>query len=119
MLLISCEIILILTWPPNFVTVPTAVANQVATIAITDTKLYVPVVTLSTQDDVRILDQLKSGFERTINWNKYQSKTTIQAQNQYLDYLTDSSFQGVNKLFVMSFEDNAHQNVTNDIYFRL
>ena len=59
--LINCEINLILTWPANFVIVSTAVANQGATFAITDTKLYVAVVTLSAQDNVKLLDQLKSG----------------------------------------------------------
>ena len=50
---------------------------------ITDTKFYVPVVTLLTQDNARLFQQLKSGFRRTINWNKYQSKVTIQAPNPY------------------------------------
>ena len=48
---------------------------------ITDTKLYFPIVTLSTQDNVKLLKQLESGFKRTVNWNKYQSKTTNQVQN--------------------------------------
>ena len=68
----------------------------------TDTKRYVPVVTLSTQDNAKLLQQLKFGFKRTINWNKYQSKISIARQNQYLDFL---SFQGVNRLFVLSFEN--------------
>ena len=50
---------------------------------------------------------LKSGFRRTINWNNYQSKVTGQEQIRYLDYLFDPSFQGVNKLFVLSFENNT------------
>ena len=58
--LINCEINLILTWPANCVIVSTAVANQGTTFAITDTKLYVAVVTLSAQDNVKLLDQLKS-----------------------------------------------------------
>ena len=63
-----------------------ATANQAPTFAITDTKLYVPLVTLSTQENAKLLQQLKSGLKRTINWNKYQSKTTTQnASNQYLD----------------------------------
>ena len=49
------------------------VANQATTFAITDTNLYVPVVTLSTHDNAKLLDQLKTGFTKTINWNKYQS----------------------------------------------
>ena len=63
--------------------------------------------TLSTNDNANLLQQLKSGFERTINWNKYQSKLTIERQNQYFIYLTDPRFQGVNRLFVLSFENNA------------
>ena len=73
---------------------------------ITDTKLYVPVVTLSTQENIKFLKQLESGFKRIINWNKYLPKTTNQAQSRYLDYLIDPSFQGVNRLFVLSFKDN-------------
>ena len=63
--------------------------NQVPIFTITDTKLYVPAVTSSTQDNAELLEQLKSGFKKTINWNKYQSKTTTQAQKQYLDYLIE------------------------------
>ena len=80
-------------------------ANQVLTFTITDTKLYVLVITLSTQHNTKLLDQLNSGFKRKINWNKYQSKRTTQAQNPYLDFLIDPSFQGVNSLFVLLFED--------------
>ena len=66
----------------------------------TNTKLYVPVVTLSTQENIKLLKQLEYGFKRTINWNKYQSKKTSQAENRYLVVSIDSSFQGVNRLFV-------------------
>ena len=69
--------------------------NQVPTFTITDTKGYVPVVNLSTQDNVKLLQQLKSGFKRTINWNKYQSKVSVEAQNQYLDFQADPNFQRV------------------------
>ena len=55
----------------------TAIANQVATFSITDTKLYVPVVTLSSENIAKLLEQLKSGFKRTINWNNYQQKYQI------------------------------------------
>ena len=97
MFLINCELNLILTWSANCVIVSTAVENQVKTFAITDTT--VPVVTLSTQDNAKLLQQLKSGFKRTVNWNKYQSKVSPEKQNQYLDYLIDPSFQVVNRLF--------------------
>ena len=70
--LIICRINVILTWSANCVIVSTAVVNQGATFAITDTKLYVLLVTLSSQDYTKLQQQLKSGFTRTINWNKYQ-----------------------------------------------
>ena len=62
------------------------VENQNPTFTIIDTKLYVSVKTLSTQDNAKILQQLESGFKRTINWNKYQSKVTQQTQNRNLDF---------------------------------
>ena len=66
--------------------VSSAADYQATTFPITDTKLYVPVVYLSTQDNAKLLQQLKSEFKLTINWNKDQSKTTTQnAPNQYLD----------------------------------
>ena len=77
--LINCEVNLILTRSENCVVVSTNVANQNATFAITDTNLYVPVVTLSTQDNAKLLQQLKSGFKRVINWNKYLSKPELLA----------------------------------------
>ena len=79
MLLINCEISLILTWSTNCVIVSTKVANQNATFETTDTKLYVPVVTLSTHDNFKLLQQLKSGFKRIISWNKYLSKPELLA----------------------------------------
>ena len=58
-----------------------------ATFKITNTKLYVPIVTLSTEDDNKFLEQLKSGFKRTITWNKYRSEMTNQTKNNNLNYL--------------------------------
>ena len=109
MSLITCKIILDLRWSKKCVIVANDIANQEATFSITDTKLYIPVVTLSTQDNEILFEQLKSGFKRTINWNKYQSKISTQISNQYLDYLIDPSFQGINILFVLSFENDAHR----------
>ena len=77
-----------------------------ATFQITDTKLYVPVVTLSKENDIKLLEQLKSGFKRTIKWNKYRSQMTIQPQNNNLNYLIDPTFTKVNRLFVFSFPRN-------------
>ena len=79
--LINCEINLLLTW-----SVDSVISSATGTkSAITDTKLYVPIVTLSTQDNAKLLQQLKSGFKRTINWNKYQSKVAIRTKDPYLD----------------------------------
>ena len=83
---------------------------------ITETKLYVPVVTLSTQDNVKLLQQLKSGFKRTINWNKYESNIKTFAQNRYLNHLINPSFQGVNRLFVLSFE-NEDDRTSHSTYY--
>ena len=99
--LIDFEVNLILTWSSTCVIASVIVANQAATFAITDTKLYVPVVTLSTQENTKFLQQLKSGFKRVINWNKYLSKPELLAQNPNLNHLVEPSFQGVNRLFVL------------------
>ena len=77
---------------------------------ITDTKLYVQVVSLSKQNDKKLLQQLKSGFKRTVKWNKYKSQVTIQPQNKSLNYLIDPMFTKVNRLFVLSFARNAEGN---------
>ena len=84
--------------------------------AIADAKLYVPVVTLSTQDDAKLLQQLKSGFKRTINWNKYESSVKTFAQNRYLNYLINPSFQGVNRLFVLPFENENDRTSHSEYY---
>ena len=106
MALTNCEVNLILTWSANCVIVSTNVENQNATFAITDTKLYVPMVTLSTQDNTKLLQQLKPGFKRVINWNKYLSKPELLAQSPNLNHLVESSFQGVNRLFVLAIEND-------------
>ena len=61
-------------------------------------------ITLSTQDNAKLLQQLKSGFKRIINWNEYESNIKTYAQNKYLNHLINPSFQGVNRFFVLSFE---------------
>ena len=86
-------------------------------ICITDTKLCAPIETLSTQDNTKLLKQLKSAFKRTINWNKYQSKVSSEKQNQYLNFLIDPSFQGVNRLFVSLFENEDDRKVHTGYYF--
>ena len=86
MLLINCEINLILAWSANCVFFSPNVVNQNATFKITDAKLYIPVVTLSTQDNSKLLPQLKYGFKRVISWNKYLSKPALLAQNPNLNH---------------------------------
>ena len=69
-----------------------------------DTNLYIPVITLSNQDNAKLLRQLKSGFKPTVNWNKYQPKTTeLDTPNGYLEFLIDPDFYGVNRFFVLAF----------------
>ena len=112
----NCHINLDLNGSEKCVIVATVLANQGAIFSITDKKLYVPIVTLSTQDNVKLLEQLKSGFKRTINCNKYQSKMLTERPNQYFDYLIDPSCQGVNRPFVLSFEDEA-QHTSHKRYY--
>ena len=114
--LINCEVNLILSWSSTCVLVATNISNQNATFAITDTKLYVPVVTLSTQENTKFLQQLKSGFKRVINWNKYLSKQELLAQNPNLNHLVEPSFQGVNRLFFLAFE-NDDDRTSDDKYY--
>ena len=77
--LINCEISLQLKWSISCILVASTAANQNPSFKINDTKLYILFVTLSTQENIKLLKQLESGFKRTINWNKYQAKTANQA----------------------------------------
>ena len=123
---INCEVSLTLTWSENcFLTDITTQAARIANpdpdppveareridaptnaaFKITDTKLYVPVVTLSTEDDIHFLEQSKSGFKRTIEWNKYRSEMTNHTKTNNLNYLIDLTFNKVNRLFILSFKN--------------
>ena len=113
---INYEVNLILTRSSNCVIASAINANQAATFAITDTKLYVPVVTLSTQENTKFFQQLKSDFKRVINWNKYLLKPELLAQNPNLNHLVEPSFQGVNRLFVLAFE-NDNDRTSSDEYY--
>ena len=84
--LINCEINLILTWSSTCVITNSTGAGR---FAITNTKLYVPVITLSTQDNAKLFQQLKSDFTRIVNWNKYLSKPDLLAQNPNLNHLVE------------------------------
>ena len=114
--LINCEVNLILTWSSTCVLIATNIPNQIATFAITDTKLYVSVVTLSAEENTKFLQQLKSAFKRVINWNKYLSKPELLAQNPNLNHLIESSFQGVNRLFVLAFENDDDRTSDEQYY---
>ena len=89
---------------------PAIVAPSGAIFKITDTKLYVPTVTLSKENDTKLLEQLKLGFKRSIKWNKYRLQITIQPQNNNLNYLVDPTFKNVNRLFVLPFQRTAGEN---------
>ena len=71
----------------------------------TDTKLYVPVFILSKENDIKLLEKLKSGFKRTIKWNKHRSQLTIQPQNNNLNYLIDPTFTNVNRYLFCHFQE--------------
>ena len=117
--LTNCEVNLISTWSENCVIIYANVANQNPTFEITERKLYVPVVTLSTKDNARLLPQLKSGFKRAINWNKYLSKPELLAQNSNLNHLVEPSFQGVNRRFVSAFENDEQRTSKKDIIYQM
>ena len=68
--------------------------------------MYVPVVTLSKENDKKLLEQLISGYKRTVKWNKYRPQVTIQPHKNNLNYLIDPTFTKVNRLFVLSFVRN-------------
>ena len=117
---------MILTWSKNFaladMTVraagnnynPPAIAAPTGLeFQITDTKLYVLVVTLSKENDKNLLEQLKSGFKRNVKWNKYRSQMTVQSNNNNLNYLIYSTFTKVTRLFILSLK-RIKENATKD-----
>ena len=111
--LINCEVNLILTWSSTCVITD---SNGAGTFEITDTKLYVSVVTLSTQENTKLHQQIKSGVKRVINWNKYLSKPELLRRNANLNHLVEPSFQGINRLFVLAFEGDAQRIVHTGYY---
>ena len=118
--LISCEVFLELKWNKNCVTTsleqrqvdagPPVVRDNAptsATLAINNCKLYVPVVTLSKDDEIKLLTNLKSGFKREIIWNKYRSQMTTEAANNNLNIFIDPTFTNVNRWFALAYgQDN-------------
>ena len=131
--LISCEVFLELKWNKYCIITslerrqvdagPPVVRDNAptgATFAINDCKLCVPLVTLSKDDEIKLLTNLKSGFKREIIWNKYRSQMTTEAVNNNLNILIDPTFTNVNRLFVLAYQtaDNRHH-ILNFIYQKL
>ena len=88
------------------------------TIKITDTKLYVPVVTLSATDDNNFLEQFQLGFKKTIKWNNYRSEMTNQTKTNRLNHLIDPTFNKVHRLFVLSFENEEDKTLFQNIMYQ-
>ena len=113
--LISCEVSLELKWDKNCIITSLeqrdiGVGNRDnaptgATLAINDCKLYVPAVTLSKDDEIKLLTNLKSGFKREIIRNKYRSQMTTEAVNNNLNILIHPTFTNVNRLFVLAYQN--------------
>ena len=132
--LINCETSLTLSWYKKCVLTSHATRNEPnaqpnppilainnpinAVFKITDCKLYVPVVTLSAEEDNKLLHQLKSGFKRTIKWSKYMSQMSNQTKNNNLNYLIDPTFSNVNRLFVLSFENEDDRTLFQNIIYQ-
>ena len=127
--LISCEIFLELKWNTNCVITslerrqvdagPSVVRDNArtgATLSITDCKLYIPVVTLSKDDEIKLLTNLKSGFKREIIWNKYRSQMTTEAINNNLNILIDPTFTNANRLFVLAYRTADNRQSFSQFY---
>ena len=120
--LISCEVSLELKWNKNCIITslqerliqPLLVARDDvptgATFDINDCKLYIPIVTLSKNDEIKLLTNLKSGFKREIIWNKYRSQMSTEAANNNLNILIDPTFTNVNRLFVLAYQVDGNNN---------
>ena len=87
-----------------------------ASLAINDCKLYIPVVTLSKYDEIKLLTNLKSGFTREIIWNKYRSQMSTEAININLNILIDPTFTNVNRLFVLAYQNDADRQSFSQFY---
>ena len=112
MSLINCKIHLELNWTEDCVM---SNNSENTTFKITSTKLCVPIVTLSTKDHVNLAKQLNEGFKRSVYWDEYKSKVeTSNLDNDDIPRIPlDASFEGVNRLFVLAF-NNTTQDVANN-----
>ena len=91
-------------------------ASTGATLAINACKLYVPVVTLSKNDEIKLLTNLKSGFTREIIWNKYRSQISTGERNNNLNILIDPTFTNVNRLFVLAYQTTNDRQSFSEFY---
>ena len=127
--LISCEVSLELKWDKNCVIIsleqrqvdagPPVVRDNDPTgptLNINDCKLYIPVVTLSKDDEMKLLTNLKSGFRREIKWNKYRSQLSTEAINNNLNILIDPTFTNVNRLSVLAYQDDVNRQSFSQFY---
>ena len=124
--LISCEVSLELKWDKNCIITSLEQrdigggnrdnAPTGATLAINDCKLYVPAITLSKDDEIKLLTNLKSGFKREIIWNKYRSEMTTEAINNNLNILIDPTFTNVNRLFVLAYQNADDRQLFSQFY---
>ena len=118
MSLINCKIELSLRWYKDCIL---SSAGTAATFLITDTKLYVPIITLKSEDNTKLSKLLSEGFKISIYWNKYKIIFKIY-NNEHIREILDASFQGVNKLFVLAYvsgdddddDDDDDDNITNE-----
>ena len=110
--LINCKVELSLKWYETCL----LTAATTATFKITDAKLYVPIVTLSVEDNAKLSKLLSEGFKRPIYWNEYKIIFKNYNENEYIRERLDASFQGVNKLFVLPYASG--DNITNENSYR-
>ena len=130
--LINCEVSLNLKWSKTCVT-SKATRNIIAAqgdqplvnvinnptnavFDVTNCKFYVPVVTLSAENENKLFEQLKTGFSVAIEWNKYRSQMTNQYANNNLNYLLDPTFNKANRLFILAFENEEDRSSFSKYY---
>ena len=130
--LINCEVSLNLKWSKTCVT-SKATRNIIAAqgdqplvnvinnptnavFDVTNCKFYVPVVTLSAENENKLFEQLKTGFPVGIEWNKYRSQITNQYANNNLNYLLDPTFNKANRLFILAFENEEDRSSFSKYY---
>ena len=104
--LIFCDVDLELRWRKDCILVHGDNNTTGVEFSIESAKLYVPAITLTNDDNVKFLDNLKSGFKREVEWNEYESKNVSITPGPYIDHLVDPSFHGVNRLFVFSYKNH-------------